>query len=97
MTRLETLSLDFSRVTGAGLVHLAGLTSLTSLNLYECGPFPDAAMAHLAGLVALTDLNLLNSRLTDAGIAHLRGLTKLTHLDLRSTKVTTPASPVSPA
>lgn len=52
---LETLDLDASQLTDAGLVHLSGLKRLRLLHLYDANQITPAAMAKLrAGLPRLT-------------------------------------------
>ncbi|MCH9808555.1 MAG: hypothetical protein K0U74_12555 [Alphaproteobacteria bacterium] len=61
---------------------IAGVTSLTSLNLGGNGLGADGAR-HLAGLTRLTSLNLESNRLGADGARHLAALTSLTSLNLR--------------
>jgi Leucine-rich repeat (LRR) protein len=76
-----------TQITDAGLEHLKGLTSLTTLGLR--GPqITDAGLEHLKGLTSLTTLYLDGPQITDAGLEHLKRLTSLTTLDLRSTQIT---------
>ena len=70
------LSRSGSRVTDAGLIHLAGLTQLEELWLQKTR-ITDDGLAHLAQLTSLKELWLLETRITDAGVAHLAGLTNL--------------------
>ena len=86
-TNLTRLDLTQTHVTNAGLVHLAGLTRLTRLDLHYCDGVTDAGLAHLAGLTHLTRLRLPSS-VTDAGLVHLAGLTNLTRLGLKDARVT---------
>ena len=81
------VNLRFTPITDAGLEHLKGLTSLTTLYL-DGPPITDAALEHLKGLTSLTYLNLDFTEITDAGLEHLKRLTSLTTLDLRSTQIT---------
>jgi Leucine-rich repeat (LRR) protein len=67
---LKELSLP-DQVTDAGLLHLAGMRSLTILFL-EGTQISDAGLAHLKGLSNLQKLYLGNTRVTDAGVADLQ-------------------------
>ena len=73
-----------TKVTDAGLVHLKGLTNLTSLNLYNT-KVTDSGLVHLEGLTNLEKLNLERTKVTDTGLVHLKGLTKLELLRLSGT------------
>lgn len=84
---LERLSLDFTEVSDAAMVHLAGAEKLTDLSLALTG-VTDAGLARLTHLKNLEHLDLFGTRVTDAGIAHLAKLPKLKRLDLRGTQVT---------
>ena len=75
------------QVTDAGLVHLANLTKLTSINL-DSTQVTDAGLVHLANLTKLTDIHLDDTQVTDAGLVHLAGLKELCTLALSRTKVT---------
>ena len=76
-----------TQITDAGLEHLKGLTSLTTLGLNST-QIADAGLVHLKGLTSLDHLNLTHTQITDAGLEHLKGLTSLTTLDLSRTKIT---------
>jgi formylglycine-generating enzyme required for sulfatase activity/dsDNA-binding SOS-regulon protein len=79
--------LSGTQITDAGLVHLAGLTSLESLRL-KGTQVTDAGLVHLKGLTELRSLFLNGTQVTDAGLVHLKGLTSLEKLYLRYTQVT---------
>ncbi len=86
----EVLSADIPglklvNATNDDLSHLAGLTGLQELNLFNCIEITDAGMAHLKGLTGLRRLNLQLTRFTDEGMANLAGLTDLQELDLTFT------------
>ena len=88
LAKLETLDLQNCRqITDAGLLHLKGLTNLTSLVLAGTR-VTDTGMVHLKGLANLETLLLDNTKITNAGLVHLKGLAKLQTLNLRHTKVT---------
>jgi GTPase SAR1 family protein len=81
------LHLAYSDITDSQLRSLAGLTSLTTLDLSNCWKLTDEGLAHLAALTSLTKLDLSGCRnLTDEGLAHLAGLTSLTTLSLNECK-----------
>ncbi len=86
--RLKKLRLSGTPITGAGLAHLAELSSLEELDLSECGQLTDDAMVHLGRFVALRDLNLWRVGITDQGVRHLAGLTALERLNLDNTRLT---------
>jgi hypothetical protein len=73
--------------TDAGLMHLAGLTDLSSLGLNRT-QVTDAGLVHLKGLAKLSTLVLNGTQVTDAGLVHLKGLTNLSYLRLDGTQVT---------
>ena len=78
-----------TKVTDAGLVHLKGLTKLTTLNLSHFNSeVTDAGLVHLKRLTKLEDLSLNGTKVTDAGLVHLKEMTKLERLYLGGTKVT---------
>jgi hypothetical protein len=88
-TRLspETLILENTRITDAGLARLRGSTQLRTLSLGGTG-ISDAGLKHLQGLARLQRLYLANTGITDAGLAHLKDLIGLEYLDLQYTAVT---------
>ncbi|MDZ4686496.1 MAG: COR domain-containing protein [Planctomycetaceae bacterium] len=67
-------------------MHLAGLTQLTSLNLWRNQIGPKGAR-YLAGLTQLTSLNLNFNQIGPEGPRQLAGLTQLTYLDLVSNQI----------
>ena len=81
------LNLRGTKVTDAGLAHLANIKSLTQLHL-ERTAVTDAGLAHLSGLENLEYLNLYGTQITDAGLAHLQNLKKLKKLYVWQTGVT---------
>ena len=84
---LDSLGLDATAVGDAGLVRLAGLTSLRTLTLSRT-TVTDAGLIHLQGMPGLSTLWLADTKVTDAGLTQLKGLTNLASLTLRGTKVT---------
>lgn len=101
--RIWGLDLSNTRVTDAGLRHLAKLTDIRHVGLGEEGPWPvsrepvpetgritDAGLVHLRGLKTLQSLHIRGLPITDAGLEHLGGLTGLHNLALQRTRVEGP-------
>jgi Leucine-rich repeat (LRR) protein len=97
LRQLESLYVQNTFVTDAGLGNLKGLARLTTLSLgFEnaggiiCHPIrvTDAGLVHLRGLTKLKTLELDHSRITGAGLSHLKGLAKLERLSLRKSRLT---------
>ena len=84
---LHSLDLTNTRIRGAGLEHIAGLTKLRMLSLNGT-QVNDAALKHLQGLASLEYLYLAETQVSDAGLEHLKGLTSLVHFALSGTRVT---------
>lgn len=85
------LDLGGTRVTDAGLVHVAAMKNLTKLHL-ERSAIGDAGLAELAGLEQLEYLNLYGTSVSDEGLASLKPLSKLRQLYLWQTKVSSNAA-----
>ncbi len=87
LPRLQFLEIrtfgDAKGVTAEGLKHLAGLTDLRELILYDLS-ITDQVAKHLAALKELRVLVLYNSPVGDETLKHLAGLTHLRHLVLAS-------------
>ncbi|MEE8151425.1 MAG: glycosyltransferase [candidate division NC10 bacterium] len=83
---MEHLDLDGTRITGAGLQHLQGLTALRSIRLGET-LLRDEHAAQLAALESLRKISATNTRLGDAGLRELERLPALRYLDLFGTDV----------
>src|SRR5262249_15624657 len=85
-----------SKITDETLQHLATLTNLEELSLYnsqEIGvispsQLTDAGLKHLAALTKLQTLQIGGEKITDAGLAYLRELKSLKSVSLESTSVT---------
>ncbi len=88
LQRLNRLFLDGSQVTDAGLNHLAGHKSLTSVELRLSQRITDDGLKALAEIPGLTYLGLAGTKITDKGLQHLTGAKKLKSLRLHGTKVT---------
>jgi beta-lactamase regulating signal transducer with metallopeptidase domain len=73
-------------ITPAGLQHLAGLSSLQKLSLYNLNHdgkgLGDTAIRHLVGLKSLRELHVNHCGTTDAGVGLLEAMPQLTHLAL---------------
>jgi internalin A len=87
LTRLQTLNLEGSSISDAGLARLHGLTELSKLDLIRTR-VTDAGLLHLKTMTSLTYLDLRNTEITDAGLAHLKGLSKLSELFVNSIAIT---------
>ena len=74
--RIGAIYLVRTQITDAGVVHLKGLNSLQSLNLWDT-QITNAGLVHLKGLTSLQTLYLDETQVTDAGLVHLSGLTSL--------------------
>ncbi len=79
--QIRTLDIGETSVTGAGLIHLAGMAKLEDLTL-DGLPIRDADLARLSGLTSFKTLWLPGEHLTDAGLAHLGSLTNLEELHI---------------
>ncbi len=66
------VELSRTKVTDAGLKHLAGLKQLRTLYL-DHTKVTDAGLKHLSGLRQLQWLHLGHTQVTDAGLKHLAG------------------------
>jgi Leucine Rich Repeat (LRR) protein len=87
LDRLETLYLEWTHVTDAGLANAMGLRKLKVLVLCDTD-VTDAGLAHMQGLVSLRMLDLTNTAITDAGLVHLTGLSSLRELALENDDIT---------
>ena len=68
---IDTVDLNDTQVTDAGLVHLTGMTKMVSLHL-DGTPITDAGLVHLKGLTNMKILFVRKTQVTDAGIAELK-------------------------
>jgi hypothetical protein len=76
-----------TRVTDAGLAHLADFPNLRSLNIHGAG-ISEAGLAHLAYLTNLEVLYFNCAEISGAGLAHIQGLPKLATLYLVDADIT---------
>jgi uncharacterized protein YjbI with pentapeptide repeats len=81
------VKLAASKVTDEGLLQLAGLRRLHTLDLSSTG-VTDAGLVHLQEINNLQKLNLYGTKITGAGLAHLRGRAGLRWLNLNRTRLT---------
>jgi len=86
LENLSDITLASSRVTGPGLEHLKGLTSLRRLDLWNT-KLNDDGLKHVAELEGLIDLNIGGTQVTNEGVASLKRLTNLTKLDIKNTAI----------
>jgi Leucine-rich repeat (LRR) protein len=71
LTKLESLSLNNTLVSDAGLAHLQVLTQLRNLYLGNT-QVSDTGLQHLEGLTQLENLYLSNTQVSDAGLDGLQ-------------------------
>jgi len=76
-----------ANVTDAGLVEVARICGLTSLDIHSVA-VTDAGVAHLAPLTALRRLNLTYTKVSDHGLRTFEGWKQLQWLGLSYTRVT---------
>jgi internalin A len=81
------LGLRNTRVTDAGLLHLAQLTELKTLDLGDTR-IAGAGFVHMVELLRVEQLVLRNTPVTDASVGNLGRLTGLRDLDLAWTRLT---------
>ncbi|WP_406694523.1 hypothetical protein V5E97_25965 [Singulisphaera sp. Ch08] len=79
--RLTDLTIAGSKMTDAGLDHLASLTSLWRLRL-DRSAITDAGLARLKHLKSLETLSLTETKLTDSSVETLAGFQSLKSLNL---------------
>lgn len=88
MKDLKNLNLGgIKGVRGPGLVHIAGASGLTKINLGST-QVTDESLAAISGLKNLTDVNLSNTSVTSACLKHLGPLKQLRSLNLSAEKFT---------
>jgi hypothetical protein len=86
LSKLKTLYLYNTGISGRGLRHLSGLQSLEALDVSN-SPFTDEGIEPLRQFPRLRWLQLSNTRITDSGLRHLSTLQSLTDLQLMNTDV----------
>jgi Leucine Rich repeat len=92
VTKLESLELSSTKLTGAGLSELASLTRLTALRL-KCPLLSDRELPALVSMKGLQSLVLEQSQVAGPGLASLTGLSKLSLLSLHGYNITDEAIP----
>jgi uncharacterized membrane protein/mono/diheme cytochrome c family protein len=83
---LTWLNLSGSKISNAGLKHLAPLSKLNRLNLSNT-KITDGGLSQISGLSNLEYLNLYNCQVSDLGMVHLKKLKNLKKLFLWGSKV----------
>ncbi|MCA8923018.1 MAG: hypothetical protein KDD82_14480 [Planctomycetes bacterium] len=89
LSGLEQLSVNNTSVGDEGLLALARLDRLRTLNLYRCEGVSDAGLEVLDRLPDLEDLDLGSTGITDAGLARVARLPRLRRLNLSYCKSVT--------
>ena len=87
LSKLESLSLEATRVDDLGLEKLSHLNQLKFLGLGRT-KITDSGITKLRHLVKLEELELWHNQIGDSGIAHLREMKQLRRLNLCFTNVT---------
>ncbi len=87
LNHLQTLCLDGTSITDAGLEHVVGMSRLRELYLCDT-QITDAGLGHIKRLKELETLWLDGTAITDAGLKHLKGLNQLQSLFLNFTGIT---------
>lgn len=88
LDEIESLNLTYAGpFTIAGMRHLAGLTSLKSVTIWQA-PLTDAGFAPLLALPNLETVILYDVQFTDAGLPQLAGLKNLKQLFLGDNPIT---------
>lgn len=91
LTSPESLWLDDTQITGAGLVHLENMSNLKELSL-DRSQIGDDDLKALATLESLEYLFLSGTNVTEDGLAHLQDLPNLRHVSLDNTEVSEDAA-----
>lgn len=87
LEKLAGLELAYTKVTDAGIPHLAKINHLWRLDLNGTN-VTDKGLACLEGLTNLRDLALASTNITDAGIPYLRKFHYVYTLNLAGTRIT---------
>jgi internalin A len=85
--RLQKLDLSHTRVTNAGLEHLAVLPDVRELNLYYAAYVSDGGVAHLTNWRRLEHLDLQGTQITSRSLESISRLTELRSLDISFTAI----------
>lgn len=88
LKHLQWLVIRGSKLTDAGLKHLAGLQGIQRLNVSYDKSITGAGIKEFANLANLQSLNLAGTGVTDQGLKEVARLKKLQHLNVQRTAVT---------
>jgi Leucine-rich repeat (LRR) protein len=82
LPHLQELNLEeCTKLTNAGIAHLADHKKLVELNLESTG-VSDAGLKHLAGMTAMVEMNLSETQISGEGLVHLKDMQQLNELDI---------------
>ena len=84
---VRTLTLNYTKISDAGLKEVAKLPNLTSLDLMYCKQITDAGLKELVKLKELATLILTGTKITDTGLKEVIQLKQLEVLYLRSAQI----------
>lgn len=82
LSKLRSLNLSATSVSGKGLLWLSGQAPISELHLADCRHVDDAGLECVSQLPLLSKLFLSNTAVTNAGLAHLSRISALHTLDL---------------
>jgi len=83
---LEDIHIGSFGITDAGLEHIAKLTNLKKLNLFNCTNVTNKGLAKLTVLKSLQNLGVYEANITIAGLSCLNELPNLVKLDLHGVR-----------
>ena len=87
LANIETVDLNFTATSDAGLESIKVFQELRKLHLRGCENITDNAIIHLSEIAHLQNL-ILPYQIGDQGLAHLKGLREMQDLVLSSTQIT---------
>lgn len=87
LANIETVDLNFTATSDAGLGSIKVFQELRKLHLRGCENITDNAIIHLSEIAHLQNL-ILPYQIGDQGLAHLKGLREMQDLVLSSTQIT---------
>ena len=87
LANIETVDLNFTAISDAGLGLIKLFQELRKLHLRGCENITDDAIIHLSEITHLQNL-ILPYQIGDQGLAHLEGLREMQDLVLSSTQIT---------
>lgn len=87
LANIETVDLNFTATSDAGLGSIKLFQELRKLHLRGCENITDDAIIHLSEIAHLQNL-ILPYQIGDQGLAHLKGLREMQDLVLSSTQIT---------